>query len=375
VIILYVLLTCCAVLSYGALIIYILNQWKVEPTPDNDLVTPQNFSVIIPARNEADNIVICLKSVLTSVQNYAGEIEIIVIDDYSEDDTFELVTKHLGSEVKIFKLSLSDINEVNAFKKAAINFGLSKASYKHIIQFDADVTIGSSYFETVNQFLQRTESAFTAAPVCFTPASGLLQSFQTLDMMGMMAVTNAGIRTGRWYMANGANMIYKKSDEKFDTSHLASGDDVYKIQSVAERDGALVHFLLNENAVVNTAPEDDFKSLVQQRLRWATKNKLMKSKTMQMMMAIPFLNAWVLIFHLLLIFYFGMTAFVLCVFHWSIKIGIDYVYLKKLNHFFKQKIAMKYFLPANVLHVIYIAIIGLLSMFVKNYNWKGRSVR
>jgi len=44
------------------------------------------FSIIIPARNEAANIKSCVDSILA--QNYpCAFFEIIVIDDFSEDDT------------------------------------------------------------------------------------------------------------------------------------------------------------------------------------------------------------------------------------------------------------------------------------------------
>jgi len=53
--------------------------------------SPQtSFSIIIPARNESNNIVGCLQSILNN--NYPKDLyEIIVIDDHSTDNTSELV--------------------------------------------------------------------------------------------------------------------------------------------------------------------------------------------------------------------------------------------------------------------------------------------
>ena len=48
------------------------------------------FTVIIPARNEASNIKACVDSIL--IQDYPVDaFEIIVIDDFSEDDTAFIV--------------------------------------------------------------------------------------------------------------------------------------------------------------------------------------------------------------------------------------------------------------------------------------------
>ena len=57
-------------------------------------LSPENsatrFTVIIPARNEASNIKACVDSILN--QDYpADAFEIIVIDDFSEDDTAFIV--------------------------------------------------------------------------------------------------------------------------------------------------------------------------------------------------------------------------------------------------------------------------------------------
>ncbi|MEY4054137.1 MAG: hypothetical protein RL034_1055, partial [Bacteroidota bacterium] len=50
------------------------------------------FSVVIPARNEAANIESCIKGIL--LQNYPTHLfEIIVVDDFSEDNTAQIVLK------------------------------------------------------------------------------------------------------------------------------------------------------------------------------------------------------------------------------------------------------------------------------------------
>ena len=59
-----------------------------------------HFTIIIPARNEAANIKTCVDTILA--QNYPSEFyEIIVIDDFSEDDTAFIVKaiQELSSKV------------------------------------------------------------------------------------------------------------------------------------------------------------------------------------------------------------------------------------------------------------------------------------
>jgi hypothetical protein len=52
----------------------------------------------------------------------------------------------------------------------------------------------------------------------------------------------------------------------------------------------------------------------------------------------------------------------------------DYFFLRKMSLFLNKQEAMKWFLPGSVLHVLYIAGIGLASLVVKRYRWKERIV-
>ena len=58
--------------------------------PAADIVPATRFSIIIPARNEAENIGTCIQSILKN--NYPQNLfEIIVADDFSTDSTPEIV--------------------------------------------------------------------------------------------------------------------------------------------------------------------------------------------------------------------------------------------------------------------------------------------
>jgi cellulose synthase/poly-beta-1,6-N-acetylglucosamine synthase-like glycosyltransferase len=63
-----------------------LPEWKI---PEN-YVPKTRISVLIPARNEAENIRICIESIYH--QNYPKSLfEIIILDDFSEDETANIV--------------------------------------------------------------------------------------------------------------------------------------------------------------------------------------------------------------------------------------------------------------------------------------------
>jgi cellulose synthase/poly-beta-1,6-N-acetylglucosamine synthase-like glycosyltransferase len=83
------------------------------------------FSIIIPARNEAENIEACIRSILNN--NYPTHLfEIIVADDFSTDATPEIVQRLQTEFSNISIISLKNIiaETINSYKKRAIELGL-----------------------------------------------------------------------------------------------------------------------------------------------------------------------------------------------------------------------------------------------------------
>ena len=90
-------------------LILLYRRWFVRLKPFVDAIETQpavSFSIIIPARNEAANIGACLKSI--TAQNYPSHlIEIIVIDDYSTDNTAAIVQQWQQQYTNIQLIDLS----------------------------------------------------------------------------------------------------------------------------------------------------------------------------------------------------------------------------------------------------------------------------
>ncbi len=87
-------------LGYSCLIIYYWLSWRSIPEYSSAAERPDTgFSVVIPARNEEKNIIGCLESVCS--QHYPSELfQVIAIDDYSTDKTWDLLLHfHPGGKV------------------------------------------------------------------------------------------------------------------------------------------------------------------------------------------------------------------------------------------------------------------------------------
>ena len=93
-------------------------------------------SVVILTHNEEGNILDCLESVM-----FADEI--IVIDDYSDDRTEEIIKNLKKSNIKFFKRKLD-----NDFSKQR-EFGLLKVKNDWVLFVDADERVSTSLRENI----------------------------------------------------------------------------------------------------------------------------------------------------------------------------------------------------------------------------------
>lgn len=97
------------------------------------------LSIVLPARNEARGIARAIESIVQILDGMqprlAGGVEIIVVDDGSEDGTFEAAAavRCTHSYVKVLALSR------NFGKEAALLAGLAAASGTAVVTMDADL--------------------------------------------------------------------------------------------------------------------------------------------------------------------------------------------------------------------------------------------
>ncbi len=153
-------------LVYALLIFYYHRSWDQIPAPSKslqDTASDIKVTVIIPARNEALHIVNCLDSLLA--QSYPKEFtEIVVVNDFSTDNTPMLVAEHPLS-CKLINLSDHISGFINSYKKKAIETGIAHSSGELIICTDADCSMGKDWIRVLASAYQKEHLQFIAAPV------------------------------------------------------------------------------------------------------------------------------------------------------------------------------------------------------------------
>ncbi len=366
---------------YSLLLRWYTRHWNAMPIWEipGDYTPSVRITVVIAARNEAANIGACLHSVLA--QDYPAHLyEVIVVDDDSTDDTASQVENISDPRLRLIRLAENDPDPaLFAFKKKAIETGIARATGGLIAVTDADCIVAPGWLMLLASLYERRNAVLIAAPVLFHKESNLLERFQSLDMMGMMAVTGAGLHTRSMRMCNGANLAYDKgcflaAGGFRGLDGIASGDDMLLAQKLAKANADRIFFLKNPGAAVYTEAKPDWASFFQQRLRWASKSAHYIEWRVTAALGLVFLLCMSMFFNLILSLWMPMLLPVL-VFQLALKIMADHAFLQNISRWFGKSELMRDFLPAFFLHCWYIISAGAASTIIRKYEWKGRRVR
>lgn len=367
---------------YTALIMLYQSGWekqkKFSPAPQSDTES-LFFSIIIPARNEADNILPCLQSITD--QHYPGShYEVIVIDDFSTDNTAALVTGLQHPNIRVLQLKdiFSDEERIKAHKKKAIAMAIDVAQGDWIITTDADCLVQKNWLQCYSSFIQENKSSFVAGPVDYLPTKNkALSIFQSLDFLSLQGITAAAASHKAHVMCNGANLAYKKNifhelGGFSGIDHIASGDDMLLMQKFYATYPNGVHYMLAKDAIVRTWPMDTWKNFINQRIRWASKaDKYKDPKIFTVLLTVYLLNLSFLILGIWCIFDPAYVWLLICLL--ISKTLLELYFLLPVAQFFGKTKQLVWFPVAQPFHILYTIISGWLGKF-GSYQWKGRKL-
>lgn len=358
---------------YCILILYYRLGWEeVRPFLLNTQQPVTKISVIIAARNEEENI----GKLLTSLesQTYPDKFfEVIVVDDHSTDNTVTVVQDF--AFVKLIRLQLENIN---SYKKMAIETGIAAATGDLIVTTDADCVVNENWLKIIAACKEETNAIFIAAPVVMQNKFTLLQTFQSLDFLMLQGITAAAVQKRMHNMCNGANLAYERKaffevNGFSGVDHIASGDDMLLMQKISERFPGKIFYLLSKDAIVTTRAAESWKEFFSQRIRWASKaTNYNDIKIVSALFAVYFFNC-----SLIALFVAGFWMRDLW---WGfagvlmLKTLIEFMFIYPVAKFYNKQKLLNLFPLFQPLHIIYTVIAGWLGMF-GSFEWKGRRVK
>lgn len=253
----YALLTIFVFISYLLL-------WNESGQKECRLPPPARWpslSIIIPSYNSKGTIFRCIEACKRAA--YRGKREIVVIDDCSNDGSYEALLKCEGIQVHR--------KEKNAGKASALNFGIGKTGGEIVACVDSDTYLEENTLEEAVKCFYKEGEKEVGASVVFVQSekpSNLLQSIQEIEYwlsFGFFFKTIASI--GSMYVTPGPTALYRRSMFRklggFDEQNISEDLEIalrlhrngYRIESTHE-------------TFVRTDTPRSLGSLMRQRVRW-----------------------------------------------------------------------------------------------------------
>jgi biofilm PGA synthesis N-glycosyltransferase PgaC len=363
---------------YYLLLLRLSSAWLKMPAYPQDSRQPVvKISVVLPVRNEGKNIQFCLESFLH--QSYPTELrELIVVDDDSGDNTFQVVTlfKENHPECTVRLIRLEDDQSIKAHKKRALTAGISMAGGELIVTTDGDCTMGPEWLSGFAALYEEEHPELIIGPVAFHQESTLFGKMQTLEFAGLLVVTGASASLQRPLMCSGANLCYtqKVFDEVggFIGDEIASGDDVLLMQKIIRLYPSGFRFLKAEQSLVWTTPQKDLTSFLQQRTRWASKFKAYGRGEIQAVAVLVYLcNLFLLVGAPICFLIRDFIPVYLILL--AGKLIIDFLFLFLAISFLRRKEILWLYLIELLVYPFYVVLSGFLGVR-SDTEWKGRKI-
>ncbi len=180
------------------------------------------YSVVIPAYNEECYIGDCLRSL--SRQDYRGDVEVIVVDNNSTDDTAR-IARGLGATV---------VSEARPGVCFARQRGTEIARGEIIVSTDADTTFEAGWLSRIEDSFRRHPAAVAVAGPCrFVRAPRWGAIYPTL-LFGLVSLVRRV--TGRVFYVSATNIAFRRSAfPGYDTRLTQGGDEVDLLRRLQTR--------------------------------------------------------------------------------------------------------------------------------------------
>ena len=226
----------------------------------------QKISVIIPAWNEVVSILDCVKSLLKSTYT---NLEIIIVNDGSTDDTDKVVNEFLINEFPRYNSTATIINvkKTNGGKGSALNAGIKGSSGDLIVTMDADTMFEKDALFEVAKYFKKGDIDAAVGNVKIANSKSLLGIIQQIEYtVGFYFKRTHSIFNSE-YIIGGAFGVFRKSVfEKYGYFDEVIITEDIEYSTRLQAMGCKIIFL--EDAIAYTEGPVTLDGLMKQRLRW-----------------------------------------------------------------------------------------------------------
>lgn len=348
----------------GFLLVLCVGLFRLKPPPTGG---KPSVSVVVPMHNEEANVAGTLEAI--SLQDYAGDWELVCVDDRSTDRTAEIVRSWCERDAR-FRLIQVDPSEpaVPSPKKRALARGMDAAKGEILATTDADCLPPRHWITTLAG--------------CFVDGVDLVQGpkhnlgdgcsahrYQRLEMLAFVGAEAAGFALGKPFLASAPSLayrseLYRRAGGFHGLEGLVSGDDDMLVHRMANAGGRSV-YAMDPTASVGTHPANSWREVLNQRARWASNGSRYENPAYVALLVAMFLWwCW------LVVGWIPWAAGIVpgCAWWgvWAAKIPFDLAFLAMAAWRFKRWRTLADYvwcLPIQVPVFVYAAVVGHLGWF------------
>lgn len=351
------------------LIYYFFVYLKVAKTKsDLEPSKPQPVSVVICARNEADNLSAHLPIILE--QDY-HDYEVIVVNDCSSDET-EDVLKHFSALYPRLKVTtIKEDEKFNHGKKLAMTIGIKAAKNEWLLFTDADCMPENRQWIATMQKRFTEKNQIVLGYGGYKTLKTFLNKLIRFDTFFIALQYIGFAKCGIPYMGVGRNLAYRKSlflkNRGFAShAHIASGDDDLFVNEAAQGSSTDAEYTLDAHTRSN--PKTTYTAWKSQKKRHMSTAKLYKTKHKYLLVMEPLTRVLFLLLCIALsviskFFYVAIGVF-------FVRLIIQQIIFYKTLKIFNEK----HILPWSALFDFLMPFINLnlytLNLFTKKTKWK-----
>ncbi len=249
-----------------------------KPTIKN---TSQEYpvSVIVCARDEANNLVKNLPGIL--VQQYKTTHEIIVVNDNSVDESKYVLEEFYKSFKNLHIIPLSQEAKMIPGKKFPLSMGIKSSKYEVLLLCDADCVPASEFWIQKMQEGYDADTAIVLGYGAYYKKKGLFNKIIRFETFHSALQYLSFALAGMPYMGVGRNLSYKRElffkNKGFSAiNQIPGGDDDLFVNMVANKKNTSV--VIDKDAHTLSEPKQTWKEWIRQKRRHYTTSKYYKGK-------------------------------------------------------------------------------------------------
>lgn len=330
-----------------------------------------SVSVIVAARNEAETILDCLHS-LAELDYPAHLLEIIVVNDRSDDCTEQIITEFVKEKSQFKYVTITDPISTLSGKASAISQAIEQSQGEIIFITDADCVVPKNWIKKTTQYFIN-QVGIVAGFTLLDFSRGFFNKIQNLDWAHLLSVAAGAAGWGIPLTCMGNNFAFRRTAYEqvggYQGVSFSVTEDFALLKAISQRTNWKIRFAVAPECMVKTKPIQNFKEFYQQRKRWAVGGQSVHWLG-KLLVGIAVLTNFSLIGSII----FNQNYIFILSLFFSLLFG-DYLLVQSLMMQLDERAGLKYLPFYRIFFIFYSTILLFDLLFNQKVTWKGIQYR